>query len=76
MESYSNQWWIQDLPEGAPFLEGVVPTYYLANIFQKLHENKRKLNREKGRVASTPLDPPLVILHVILFKGKYEHLLD
>ena len=53
----SDQWRIQDFPEGGvPTPEGGAPTYYLANFSRKLHENKEILGPRGGRASLAP--PP------------------
>ena len=51
------QWRIQDFPKGGRQLpRGGAPTYYLANFFRKLHENKEILG-PRGGGARVPRNP-------------------
>ena len=47
-------------PTGGANPKMEVPTYYLTNLFRKLHENIEILGQKGGRVNRAPLlDPPL-----------------
>ena len=56
----TQQWRIQDFPEGGAPTLGGAPTYYLPNFSWKLHENEEILG-EGGASLAPPLDPPLCV---------------
>ena len=64
MEIKDYQWQIQDFPERGNNQTGGVPTYHLAKVCRKLHENERT----GGARPYLPLDPPLIMLFVSTVK--------
>ena len=69
-----DQWRIQDFPEEGALTPKGRPTYYLANLFQKLHENEEILGQRGARVPRAPLrsatgDPILLdIVKLVVMK--------
>ena len=72
------QWWIQDFPEeGAPTIKVGTPTYYIAQLPQKLHENEKKMDPEGGaRPWRLPWIPQCKLVDFNLRKTRTEWMMQ